>query len=212
MIDNNENIIQKIDKERERIAKDLHDSSLQNIVHLIHMLEIANIYLEKDEKESVAIQLHEISDGLKEIVDNIRSVIYDLKPMSFEDVGFESSIEQYINRTNFKSNINFNIKIENISSIENDKVISLYRVIQECINNVIKHSAAKNCIIHVYEVEEYIEVNICDDGIGFDVNQVEYDDHFGIQFSMDRIESMNGEFIINSEIGKGTEYIIRIRK
>lgn len=207
----NKNIIQKIDIERERIAKDLHDSSLQNIVHLIHKVDIANIYLEKGEKESVAIQLNEINDGLKEIVDNIRLVIYDLKPMSFEDVGFDSSIEQYIKKVSDNTDIHFEVKIDKIS-LENEKASSLYRVIQECVNNVLKHSKAEKCLVSIVEIDNCVIVNILDNGIGFDVNQGKQDNHFGLQFAFDRIESMNGYFEIKSEIGKGTEYIIKINK
>lgn len=210
-MNSNDNVFKQIDMERERIAKDIHDSSLQNIVYMIHKLEIANIYLEKGDKESVAIQLHEINDGLKDIVDDIRSVIFDLKPMSFEDIGFSSSIEQYIAKVNKNTDILFDCKIDDVH-LDSDKVIGLYRVIQECIINVIKHSKANKCYINIYENNNIVNVIIKDDGIGFDVNKEINGNHFGLQFAYDRVASIDGSIDIKSDSNIGTECIIQINK
>ena len=209
-MDNNdiETIIYGIDKERERIAKDLHDSSLQNIVHLIHKIDIAQIYLDRGDNESVRIQLDEVNDGLKNIVDNIRSVIYDLKPMSFCDVGFKPALEQYINRLKFETDIEFVYSIEDIK-FDDNILVCIFRVIQECLINVIKHSEADRCTINIHTQNGILNIQITDNGKGYDVDSIDSLNHFGISFAKERINSIGGKMDILSS-DEGTEYNIVI--
>ena len=81
--------IQELD--RRRIARDLHDTSLQNLSHLIHKLELVSMYMDKDMIRA-KLELASVSKNINHIIDEIRMVIYDLRPMVFDDLGLKNAI------------------------------------------------------------------------------------------------------------------------
>ena len=90
-------ILSMQEAERKRIAEDLHDTTVQDLVHLSQQLELAILYLDKDTIQTKK-ELFEARNNIKKIIEDMRETIYDLRPMAFDDIGWESAIENLKNK------------------------------------------------------------------------------------------------------------------
>lgn len=198
--------------ERKRIASELHDTSLQNLTHLTHKIELAGLYLDTDVIRA-KLELEEINKELKKTINDIRGTIYDLRPMSFDDLGLKETIERYCENVGAQTELNVKYQIDEIQLEDKEMMLDLYRVIQECITNVIKHAKASNLTIDLKHESCKIIIIISDNGIGFSFNENQTEDnHFGLKIVQERIQFLDGDFLIDSKLGKGTTIKIEIPK
>lgn len=214
-------IIDVQEKERQRIARELHDSTVQNLTHLIHRIELSSMFIDQDTVRS-KLELESCIKILKTSIEEIRETIFNLRPMSFDDLGFKQCIENLI--ANLKLNyrncdVELNIfdldqydwKIKNKKSI-NLFLVTVYRIIQEAISNIIKHSEADKIILDIKCIDTNCVIYIKDNGKGFSVEDTleQNEKHFGLSDMQDRVNILNGSIDIISECGKGTELKIEI--
>lgn len=214
-------IIDVQEKERQRIARELHDSTVQNLTHLIHRIELSSMFIDQDTVRS-KLELESCIKILKTSIEEIRETIFNLRPMSFDDLGFKQCIENLI--ANIKLNyrnciVELNVfdldqydwKIKNKKSI-NLFLVTVYRIIQEAISNIIKHSEADKIILEIKCIDANCIINIKDNGKGFSVEDTleQNEKHFGLSDMQDRVNILNGSIDIISECGQGTELKIEI--
>lgn len=203
------NILELQEQDRQRIARDLHDSTVQILTSLIHKCEISTRFVDIDPIRT-KLELTTISNTLKSVINEIREVIFNLKPMSLEDLGLIMAIERFINQLMNHNDIEIkfrhNEERKDVLPVIN---LSLFRVIQEACNNAIKHSNAKCIEIDInYDVED-IKVTIKDNGKGFDTSKIKdrnTQDYSGCGLSImkERIYLLSGKLDIKSTINKGT--------
>lgn len=203
------NILELQEQDRQRIARDLHDSTVQILTSLIHKCEISTRFVDIDPIRT-KLELTTISNTLKSVINEIREVIFNLKPMSLEDLGLIMTIERFINQLMNHNDIEIkfrhNEERKDVLPVIN---LSLFRVIQEACNNAIKHSNAKCIEIDInYDVED-IKVTIKDNGKGFDTSKIKdrnTQDYSGCGLSImkERIYLISGKLDIKSTINKGT--------
>lgn len=203
------------EKERQRIARDLHDSSLQDLTHLVHQVELSSLYIDQDPLKA-KLELASIESGLRKVIDDIRNRIYDLRPMTFDDLGLRETL------LNFFALLNHNGHFEILSDIdtiedqfpEKEKEISLimiYRIIQECVQNAIEHSYGDRIEVSLKNQDSVFLIKIQDNGIGFNLEEAEKKDrHFGLSVVKERVFLLGGEMKIETE--KGTLVSIFIPK
>ena len=201
------------EKERQRISRDLHDSSLQNLTHSIHKLELASLYIDKDPIQA-KLEIAEISKDIKGVIEEIRNTIFDLRPMQFDDLGLKESVEQLIEKIRKDNSINIKCDIDdNISSNDKNILLTIFRIIQECINNAIKHSNGSLIELKIKNKDDYFDIVISDNGEGFDVNEIFTEKakrHFGLMILEERVNILNGTINIESEIEKGTKVHVQL--
>lgn len=214
-------ILEMQEKDRQRIARELHDSSVQNLTHLIHMIELSSMFIDKDPIRA-KLELENCIKILKSTVDEIREIIFNFRPMSFDDLGFKQCIENFITESKMKyKNCEIIYNISNLTDIEwknknkqeiNLFLLFLYRIIQEVINNALKHSDADEIILTVGTGSDKCYINIKDNGKGFKFeNKSEQEDkHFGLSIMKERINLLHGIISINTDIEQGTEINIEI--
>ena len=209
--DTRRQIVDVQEKERQRISRDLHDSSLQNLTHLVHKLELCSMYMDNDIIRA-KLELATIQKNLKSVIEDIRNTIFDLRPMSFDDLGLKEAVERLLFRLKENSRIQIDYDLDDVSH-ENDLVLmNIFRSIQEACNNVIKHSNANSLFVSMKILENNIDIVIQDDGIGFDIHNVELkkNNHFGLSVIKERVDLLGGSLDILSEINKGTKITISI--
>lgn len=207
--------IEQQDLERQRIARELHDTTVQNLTALLHKIDFCTQLLTVDPIR-VRLELEIMSQVIKESVNGMREIIYDLRPMIFDDMGFENTLLQVIQRLQkgFDTNIVFETEGESYS-VNQTIQLTILRVIQEAINNCKKHANAQKIKIFLFYEKEGIRLDIIDDGIGFDIKQ-KVDmclcNHtgFGLSMMKERVYLLGGEFEIKSEEGLGTEIQVKI--
>ncbi len=205
-------LIQSQEEERKRIASELHDSIGQN---LLLIKNYASLGKKSKELETGIKHFEDISDNTASAIDEVRRIAYNLHPYHLERLGLTNAILSILDNAEISSQINFDIKADNIDNILlKETEINLFRIIQECINNIIKHSRAEKAEITIEKKEFEIVIKIKDNGIGFsqsgEISAQDYAKGFGLENLKKRINLIKGEIKINSESGKGTEVMIKL--
>ena len=189
--------------ERQRIARELHDSTVQTLTGLVHKCEICSKITEVDPTRA-KLELEIMSRLLRETINETRKIIYNLRPMSFDDFGLETTIEKVIDliRQNTTMAVNLLIRGDK-KEIPPVVGLTLVRIIQEGTSNSLKHSLAKRIDVVLNYFEESIGLTIKDDGNGFDTNVIkEKNDSlngFGIPMMKERVYMMSGKINIESD-------------
>ena len=198
------------EKERKRIARDLHDNSVQNLTHLIHKIELSSKFIDQDTIRA-KMELMDVSRNIKSIINDMRDIIFNLRPMEFDDIGLKETFEKFLEEVKFQSGINIEYDIDNIETENELKNISMFHMVRECVNNSLKYANAKNIIVSIKNIDnKNINILIKDDGIGFDTNKEIDKHHFGLSLMKESIQILRGKFEISSELNKGTVIQIRI--
>lgn len=193
------------EEDRQRIARDLHDTSLQNLAHLVHKIELSSMYIDVDPLKA-KLELAVISKNLKAVIDEIRNTIFDLRPMSFDDLGLKPAFEELIEKVNENYSYEIEMDIDNVSC-ENDLILAtIFRVVQECFINIRKHSKADKIIFSCKKRNDLCIIDIEDDGDGFTKEEIENkkSKHFGMSVMEERISLLGGDISIDSKKEKGT--------
>lgn len=195
------------EQERQRIARDLHDTTIQNIVHLGHKAELCTKYIDTDPTRA-KLELQTMNKEVKSIVDEIRKIIFNLRLMSFDDIGFLDAFDNLMNALRKKTTINITSEVEHFTEDTEDIVLlTILRIVQEAINNAIKYSNAKNINVSILFTETTIRAIVSDDGIGF--NPESDTKGFGLMGMKERAKLNNGKLTIESSKGKGTTITVQ---
>lgn len=203
------------EKERQRIARDLHDTSLQNLTHLIHKVELSSLYIDEDPVKA-KLELATVEKGIRKVIEEIRNCIFDLRPMSVDDLGLKETIEKLITVLNQDKKFHISTDIDSIivdqpESATQMLLISLYRIIQECVHNAIIHSEGNTINVKLKDCGEIYQLCVEDNGIGFDVqNAIKKEKHFGLSVIKERVLFLGGE--LNIDTKNGTSIMIKIPK
>lgn len=200
------------EEDRQRIARDLHDISLQNLAHLVHKIELSSMFIDQDPLRA-KLELAVISKNLKSVIDEIRNIIFDLRPMSFDDLGLKSAFEQLLQKINSNNLYEIDAEIDNVSC-ENDLILAtVFRIVQECLVNITKHAEADKILFHCKQIDNICTIDIKDNGNGFTKDEVvskQQERHFGITLVKERISLLGGNISINSEKEIGTHIHIEV--
>lgn len=198
------------EKERQRIARDLHDSSLQNLTHLVHKVELSSLYIDQDPVKA-KLELATIESGLRKVIDDIRNRIYDLRPMTFDDLGLREALSNIFSLLNQDGKFEIRMEIDQIedgfAGEERDFfLIMIYHIIKECVQNSIKHSGGNLIEVSLKEKQKAYIIKIKDNGIGFDIKEAaKKDRHFGLLVVEERVFLLGGEMQINTQDGTSIE-------
>ena len=212
-------ILDMQEKERGRIARELHDSSIQNLTHLIHSLELSSLYIDKDPIQA-KLELESCSQTLKKAIDEIRDTVFDLRPMSFDDLGFNQCIENLVDTLKtqnpeftFVTDVDlFDSKTEKDQKNYGLFLVSVYRIVHEALLNAVKHSCGSKIELCVKKSDDHLVIKVIDNGKGFvrEEGCCSADKHFGISVMQERVFLLSGIFEINSKIGEGTRIFISL--
>lgn len=146
---------------------------------------------------------------IRESVDDMRETIYNLRPMSFDDIGFEETLKRAIERLRKNTDIKIDLSIHgDVYHMSPAYELTILRIIQEATNNSKKYSNAERVEITLTYEDDRISLNIRDNGNGFDVNEKKTEQQnsgFGISMMKERVYLLKGQIRFRSEKGEGTE-------
>lgn len=203
-------IIQGEEKARQAIARDLHDG-LGPLLSSIKMI-ISATDLEKIDQNNRKI-IERSCLVTDEAIVSLKEISNHLSPHLLKNYGFTKAIETFAGQL-FE---NSKVKFQMLTNIENkrfnyDLEISLYRIVTELLNNSAKHADAKNIKLEIFEKRNLIQLEYKDDGIGFSMENYHNEGGYkgmGLENIRSRIKSLNGQFLINTEPGKGIHVFIQ---
>jgi len=202
LINLSNNLQNSIEEERQRIARELHDGIGQNL--LLLKMNLINNNRNVSTKPEMNIALQDSLDLLHNTIHELKNIIYGLKPSILEEMGLGPAIASLINKISDESSIQGNLKITGLEQRLDKKVeLSIYRIIQEALNNIIKHSDASSFFIQLDNFGNKIKILVSDNGKGIS-NYNNNNKGFGLLNIQERVKSFNGSFMIGPQIENGT--------
>ena len=202
-------IIETEERERARLARDLHDSLGQELSGIQYYLEAIKQHGCDSKSEAL---LQKSIDSLKTMSSEVRNVCFDLMPGTLEQHGLIAAARELSSKIeieNLHISLKYSPESENIQlPVELEK--GLYRVIQELFNNTVKHSKANHVSLEFMLLKDEFAIVFEDDGVGFDFSKKMMTSGMGLKNIQSRIKSYNGEIKVFSKIGKGTQYSILV--
>ena len=195
--------------QRRRFARELHDGINQLMVSVKFRVELGLNKLRKQD-ETAEEDLAKGIDVLNQAIQEVRRISHDLRPSLLDDLGLTSALksllDEYEERTGIAVETELDFPKERLPE---DIEITLYRVVQEALCNVEKHSGADEVRLKTWVQGGYIWTTLKDNGEGFAVS-ASSDGGIGLRNMHDRIELLSGEFMLNSERGQGTELKVKL--
>lgn len=202
-------LIESQEAERKRIASELHDGLGQNLVVIKNR---AMLGINKGgDKERVAKELVTISESASQALDEMREITNNLRPQLLDRLGLTKAINAMLKKVS--GVVEIESEIDSIDNIFNEsEEISVYRIVQESLNNVVKHSKATTVVVKIKRTENNVLIRIQDNGEGFTVeNAKSKSGGLGLVGLKERSQLLNGELLIDSEIEKGTTIEVKIQ-
>lgn len=208
-------LLETQENERQRISRDLHDYTVQNLTSLVHKTELCSKLVEMDPVRC-KLELSMMSKTLRDIINDTRQMIYNLRPMSFDDIGLDVTIERALDKleSSEQKKIKFSVEGESYR-IKPVIGITLLRIIQEGCSNAIRYAESSYIKVLLKYEPDRISVKIEDDGKGFDMSQINTNDRsdnsgFGLSMMRERVYLLSGNIEIESRINSGTKIVVNV--
>ncbi|MBL8100628.1 MAG: PAS domain-containing protein [Anaerolineales bacterium] len=200
-------------EERQRLGRDMHDSVNQSIHSLMLFSETLEVVLKKNEIEKAIEISKRIHESGQQSLKEIRLLVYETQSvLASQDNNLIRAIEERLNMVERRVGIKAEIICEDdfLAYYPPEWKENLYWIIIESLNNSLKHAQARSIKIMINNTEEQLDLEIIDDGIGFDINQIQ-SGGFGMRTMRERAEILNGQLQVNSSHGSGTRVCLKVK-
>ncbi len=194
------------EEDRQRIASDLHDSVLQNLSLVMHNLELAEKFIDYDAVRA-KLELESNRRIIKETIEEIRSTIFDLRPMQFDDFGFKRTMENHLESYKSRTSMEITYHIDDVNDKDNLVLLTIFRVVQELVINSIKHSKGSVVNVQILDEGSGIYVEVSDNGIGMSDEDFNKNNHFGMKILLERVKLIGGN-IHKVDVEHGTKFVV----
>ncbi len=203
-------LIEQQEHERRRIALELHDSIGQSL-SVIRNRALMSLAA-PDQHERMVAQMEEISDAAADSIAEVRQISHNLHPYQLEHLGLTTALETMIESADNSSEIQFETKIEDVDdALSKEAEISLYRIMQECLTNILKHSGATKVCVSLRKNGDVVNLQIEDNGIGFETeNSFKPKSGLGLTGIAERAKMLNAQYKISSTPNSGTTISLQI--
>ncbi|MBB6447271.1 sensor histidine kinase [Bacillus benzoevorans] len=204
-------IIEAQEEERRRLSREIHDGPAQMMANVMLRSDlIEKIFRERGADEAMA-EIRNVKKMVRDALYEVRHIIYDLRPMALDDLGLVPALRKYMQTTEDYFNTS---RIQLVCLGEERRLpakyeVSFFRLIQESVQNAMKHAEANEVLVKLENYKDKITIIIQDDGKGFD-KETRKESSFGLIGMRERVDLLDGELTIDSEIGKGTTVTIKV--
>jgi signal transduction histidine kinase/streptogramin lyase len=202
-------LLESQEGERKRIAAELHDSLGQNLLviknrALLHALTLPD--------KQTRTQFTEFSDAISQTLEEVRTISYDLRPSHLDQLGLRTALVAMIEKVSASSTIQFTHAVDELDGLlRPGDEITLYRIVQECLNNILKHSGATKVALNLAVRAGELALTIRDNGRGFmSDEETSRRAGLGLQSIAERVRILGGTHAIESAPGQGTTVTLRI--
>lgn len=212
----NYDLINYVETERQRISGDIHDSIIQNLTALMYKIELIKKVMDTDHNRA-KLELEAGNKIVKDCIGELRNIIFNLHPMSLDDLDTKSVFYDFIQKIKTSTNMIVDFKYKSdVEHVNNSIVVVLLRIIQELCNNSIKHSGGSRIDINVNISNNLIKIVQSDDGIGYDYNLIDKpktttdNTGYGLVLLKEKVGLINGTISVNTKKEGGTEYKLTV--
>ena len=204
-------IIRGQEEERRRVARDIHDGPAQAIANIVFRAEVCERLIDTD-VERAKEELRQLREHIRKTLGEIRRIIFDLRPMALDDLGLAPTIRGVLDVIRNQTGIYTEITVTGRERrVESYIEIGMFRVVQEALNNAVKHAEPSTLRVRIEFAPAAVGVLVEDDGKGFDY--VEGDmptGHFGLMGMSERLQLLEGKMTLKSAPGHGTRVMISV--
>lgn len=197
-------------RERERLARELHDSVTQSLYSLTLLAEASRRWAERRELARVEENLQRLTDIGQQALKEMRLLVYELRPLVLRREGLVGAIQQRLEAVEKRAGVSAELLTE--GHLEAPQLVEeeLYRIAQEALNNALKHSSASSVTVHVVAGPSEVVLRIVDDGAGFDPGAARHVGGMGLVSMRERAEKIGGSMKVTSSTGCGTTVEVRV--
>jgi ligand-binding sensor domain-containing protein/signal transduction histidine kinase len=196
--------------ERNRLARELHDSVTQSLYSVTLYAEAAAEQLSLSETETAIEHLHELRDTAQEALRDMRLLIFELRPSALGRGGLAAALQMRLDAVEGRSRVQAELQVDGCEALPRTAQVELYNIAQEALNNVIKHAAAHHVQVRLRFDEALTCMQICDDGMGFEPALARRGGGFGISGMEERAQRIGGTLLVESVPGKGTTVTVQV--
>jgi signal transduction histidine kinase len=205
--------VHAIIEERERIARELHDGVAQFLGYLSAKVGAIQVALRANNMDAAAKNLEQVETSIRDQSVEVRSAIIGLKMSGGVEQGLVASAREFVDQCNRLDDLPLELEIVGeveAAQLKNEQALQLFRILQEAVSNVRRHSRATEASIRLERKDGKLEMTIRDNGIGFDpfLTGLERKGHFGMQIMVERAHAIGAQIEIKSSPGRGTQVIV----
>ena len=200
------------EEERRRISRELHDGLGPSLAAIGNTVRICRGMVRTD-PERAEREMEEITKLLAGHVREIRELIYDLRPLSLDQLGLVGALRQQLEQTGREAGIDTSFESSGEFNLDPLTEVTIFRVVQECLSNVQKHSGANRVEVYLRALTDGVEVGVRDDGRGFDAGSAgstSIDGGMGLQNIRERAELLGARASVESSKGSGCKVTLRL--
>lgn len=197
-------------QERNRLARDLHDSVAQTLYGLTLQSEAASRQLLSGHVDTVMNYLSEIRQSAQETLQETRLLIFELQPPILEQQGLAPALRARLESVEGRSRLKIRLHLDDVGRLPTRIEVAVYRVAQEALNNIIKHAQATQVRVSLARDDSAISLEVADDGIGFDQEAAALKGGMGLSGMRERARQIDGNLRLMSEPGRGTRVQLEV--
>jgi nitrate/nitrite-specific signal transduction histidine kinase len=199
-------------KERNRLARDLHDSVTQALYGVTLYAEAGARQLLSGEPDRVAEHLCEIRTTAQESLREMRLLIFELRLPMLKTEGLAAALQARLESVEARVGLETDLRVEGDGRLSPEVEEGLYRIAQEALNNTLKHAQARTVSVHLHHNQQAVTLEIGDDGMGFEPMETREKGGFGLRGMEERAIRMGGSLTVHSSPGKGTNVKVEVRQ
>lgn len=205
-------VIQAQEEERKRVAREIHDGPAQSMANVVLRSEIVERMLKNERILEAQMELHELKEMVRMSLADVRRIIFDLRPMALDDLGLVPTLQKYIRTCEERIETSIDLVVFGVEPpLRSSVKAAIFRLVQECLNNVEKHANANTVQVKLEFLQESLRLVVKDDGIGFDLDErMTTGGSFGLLGMNERTQLLEGEIEVQSAPGEGTKVLFQI--
>lgn len=204
-------IIEAQEQERKRISREIHDGPAQSLANILVRSEIVDLYFRDGDMKQALLEMQAIRESIRKSLQEVRRIIYDLRPMALDDLGLFPTIKKHISSVSEFSNTDIELTFHGEEKrLQPNYEVAIFRLLQEGLQNAIKHANASLIKVLLEIHEKNITLVIQDDGVGFNPSEESDKESYGIIGMKERVDLLDGKLTIKSQKNLGTKITVSL--
>jgi signal transduction histidine kinase len=200
------------EEERLRLARELHDDTIQELIALKQRLQLAQ---KGAEGQSPKPTFEELENLVEETIASVRRMTRALRPIYLEDLGLVTALEMLSQETSQQNGLQVEFqRAGREQRLPKDAELALYRIVQQALNNVVRHARARRAVVNVEFLDGEVSIKVSDDGVGFRMPSSPTDlapeGHFGLLGMRERADLIGARLEVKTETGRGTTVSVHL--
>lgn len=197
-------------EERQRLARELHDSVTQSLYSLTLLAEASRRTAQAGDLEKVVANIVRLGETAQQALKEMRLLVYELRPLALETAGLVEALQHRLDAVEKRAGIETQMKVGLNAELPTEVENGLYRIAQEVLNNSLKHAEANKVVVSLRAHDGQAELEITDNGKGFEYDAVKDHGGMGLNNIRERTESLGGNVSMISKPGAGTQIRLRV--